>query len=234
MKAKASTVLVLLVLASALMALMVRGDVAGICANDPELAPLAESNPQVAQCCQQFDTLFANIDAVLQQGVTALVPVMGCTVLPPVELSQGCYQDLLAAGANCYYETNMMVQFFNDTGLLGTALDAKESGNLTEATGALPTEDAFKQQAIDYIPTAQKNLEALTGNPDINPLCCQSIKKLVADKCACEEKPMTFVNSRLEKVGLDLANYMDLAKTVVSKMNCDGADQLEVYPNCVA
>merc|ERR1712224_98810 len=88
-------------------------------------------NPAVAQCCSQFDALLANIDAVLAQGVTAPVPVMSCTLLPPVELSQECYQDLLSAGANCYYETNVMIQFFNEPGLLGTAVDASKTGEVS-------------------------------------------------------------------------------------------------------
>merc|ERR1712039_861400 len=78
----------------------------------------------VTACCTKFDTLLANIDAVLAQGVTALVPVMECTTLPPWELSANCYNNLLSAGANCYYETNVMIQFFNETGILDTATTA--------------------------------------------------------------------------------------------------------------
>merc|ERR1711934_1197758 len=59
----------------------------GICEKDPELKEISASNPAVATCCTKFDTLLANIDAVLAQGVTALVPVMDCTTLPPWELS---------------------------------------------------------------------------------------------------------------------------------------------------
>merc|ERR1712039_615366 len=120
----------------------------GICEKDPELKEISASNPAVAACCTKFDALLANIDAVLAQGVTALVPVMSCTLLPPVELSQECYQDLLSAGANCYYETNVMIQFFNETGLLGTAVDASKTGEVSnETVASLPTEAEFKEQA---------------------------------------------------------------------------------------
>merc|ERR1711977_774944 len=195
-----------------------------LCGKDPELAKIAAENPQVAQCCSQFDTLLSNIDAVLAQGVTALVPIMGCTTLPPIELS-----------ANCYNEMNVLVGFFNASGLLSTATDAATSGNISEeAISSIPTEDEFKKMALDYLPTSQKDLEAITGSPNINPVCCESIRKLVTDKCACEEKPMSFLNTRLDEVGLDISSYLDLAKTVVSTMGCDGAADLEVYPNCKA
>merc|ERR1712010_76309 len=80
----------------------------GICEKDPELKEISASNPAVATCCTKFDPLLANIDAVLAQGVPALVPVMDCTTLPPWELSANCYNNLLSAGANCYYEMNVM------------------------------------------------------------------------------------------------------------------------------
>ena len=125
---------------------MAQSAVTGLCDKDPELAEISASNPAVAQCCSQFDALLANIDAVLAQGVTALVPVMSCTLLPPIELSQECYQDLLSAGANCYYETNVMIQFFNETGLLGTAVDASKTGEVSnETVASLPTEAEFKE-----------------------------------------------------------------------------------------
>jgi len=40
----------------------------GICEKDPELKEISASNPAVATCCTKFDTLLANIDAVLAQG----------------------------------------------------------------------------------------------------------------------------------------------------------------------
>ena len=40
----------------------------GICEKDPELKEISASNPAVAACCTKFDTLLANIDAVLAQG----------------------------------------------------------------------------------------------------------------------------------------------------------------------
>jgi len=160
---------------------------------------------------------------------------MGCTTLPPIELSANCYNDLLSSGANCFNEMNVLVGFFNATGLLSTATDAATSGNISEeAISSIPTEDEFKKMALDYLPTSQKDLEAITGSPNINPVCCESIRKLVTDKCACEEKPMSFLNTRLDEVGLDISSYLDLAKTVVSTMGCDGAADLEVYPNCKA
>merc|ERR1712188_207814 len=55
----------------------------GLCASDPELQKIADSNPQVAQCCQQFDAMLGDINTVLSQGFTALVPVLGCLTLPP-------------------------------------------------------------------------------------------------------------------------------------------------------
>ncbi len=93
----------------------------GLCASDPELQKIADSNPEVAQCCQQFDAMLGNIDALLQQGFTALVPILGCLTKPPIELSANCYNDLLSSGANCFYEMNVMLGFFNATGLLDTA-----------------------------------------------------------------------------------------------------------------
>lgn len=158
----------------------------GICEKDPELKEISASNPAVATCCTKFDTLLANIDAVLAQGVTALVPVMDCTTLPPWELSANCYNNLLSAGANCYYEMNVMIEFFNETGILETATTAVKTGDADEDTlKSLPTEDEFKQEAIDWIPTGREKLQAITGSPDINPICCQAITKLVDDKCAC-------------------------------------------------
>jgi len=94
---------------------------ADLCASDPELQKIADENPEVAQCCQQFDAMLGNIDAILQQGFTALVPVLGCLTKPPIELSANCYNDLLSSGANCFYELNVMLGFFNATGLLDTA-----------------------------------------------------------------------------------------------------------------
>ena len=69
-------------------------------------------------------------------GVTALVPVMECTTLPPWELSANCYNNLLSAGANCYYETNVMIQFFNETGILDTATTAVKTGDADEGEAA--------------------------------------------------------------------------------------------------
>merc|ERR1712014_515482 len=167
------------------------------------------------------------------QGVTALVPVMECTTLPPWELSANCYNNLLSAGANCYYETNVMIQFFNETGILDTATTAVKTGDADEDTlKSLPTEDEFKQEAIDWIPTGREKLQAITGSPDINPICCQAITKLVDDKCACEETAMTAVNKRLDKIGMNVQDWLDLAKQVVKGMGCDGADNLQAYPEC--
>jgi len=212
---------------------MAQSAITGLCDKDPELAEIAASNPAVAQCCSQFDALLANIDAVLAQGVTALVPVMSCTLLPPVELSQECYQDLLSAGANCYYETNVMIQFFNETGLLGTAVDASKTGEVSnETVASLPTEEEFKEQALAYLPTAKSNLKAMTGSDTMNPICCNTIGKLIEDKCACEEKPITFVQSRLDKVGMKIEDWVDFGKEVVSGMGCDSAQDLQVYPAC--
>jgi len=207
----------------------------GICEKDPELKEISASNPAVATCCTKFDTLLANIDAVLAQGVTALVPVMDCTTLPPWELSANCYNSLLSAGANCYYEMNVMIEFFNETGILETATTAVKTGDADEDTlKSLPTEDEFKQEAIDWIPTGREKLQAITGSPDINPICCQAITKLVDDKCACEETPMTAVNKRLDKIGMNVQDWLDLAKQVVKGMGCDGADNLQAYPECTA
>jgi len=168
-------------------------------------------------------------------GVTALVPVMDCTTLPPWELSANCYNNLLSAGANCYYEMNVMIEFFNETGILETATTAVKTGDADEDTlKSLPTEDEFKQEAIDWIPTGREKLQAITGSPDINPICCQAITKLVDDKCACEETPMTAVNKRLDKIGMNVQDWLDLAKQVVKGMGCDGADNLQAYPECTA
>merc|ERR1712188_116078 len=134
----------------------------GICEKDPELKEISASSPAVAACCTK------------------------CTTLPPWELSANCYNNLLSAGANCYYETNVMIQFFNETGILDTAPTAVKTGDADEDTlKSLPTEDEFKQEAIDWIPTGREKLQAITGSPDINPICCQAITKLVDDKCAC-------------------------------------------------
>merc|ERR1712048_1373902 len=195
---------------------MAQSAVTGLCDKDPELAEISASNPAVAQCCSQFDALLANIDAVLAQGVTALVPVMSCTLLPPVELSQ-----------NCYYETNVMIQFFNETGLLGTAVDASKTGEVSnETVASLPTEAEFKEQALAYLPTAKSNLKAVTGSDTINPICCNTIGKLI------EDKPITFVQSRLDKVGMKIEDWIDFGKEVVSGMGCDSAQDLQVYPAC--
>lgn len=69
-------------------------------------------------------------------GVTALVPVMDCTTLPPWELSANCYNNLLSAGANCYYEMNVMIEFFNETGILETATTAVKTGDADEGEAA--------------------------------------------------------------------------------------------------
>merc|ERR1711897_63109 len=206
----------------------------GLCASDPELQKIADSNPQVAQCCQQFDAMLGDINTVLSQGFTALVPVLGCLTLPPIELSSVCYNDLLSSGANCYNEMNVMIEFFNETGLLGTVVDAAEGkgeGNITEA---IPTQEKFEQMAVDYLPTAQEKLKAITGSDQINPVCCQSVSKLIADKCACEKTPMSFLDGMLEKKGLKISDYIGLAKTVMGKMGCDAANDLQVYPQCTA
>uniref|UniRef100_A0A7S2Z4V2 Uncharacterized protein n=1 Tax=Chloropicon laureae TaxID=464258 RepID=A0A7S2Z4V2_9CHLO len=208
---------------------------ADLCASDPELQKIADENPEVAQCCQQFDAMLGNIDAILQQGFTALVPVLGCLTKPPIELSANCYNDLLSSGANCFYELNVMLGFFNATGLLDTAVNAATSGDLSSVdTSAIPTPEEFEKQALDYLPTAMEQLKSVTGSDQINPVCCQSVSKLIADKCACEEKPMSFVTSRLDGTGLQLSDYIGLAKTVMGNMGCDAANDLQVYPQCTA
>ena len=52
-----------------------------LCGKDPELAKIAAENPQVAQCCSQFDTLLSNIDAVLAQGTPR--PALHPSLCPP-------------------------------------------------------------------------------------------------------------------------------------------------------
>merc|ERR1711862_1055989 len=198
------------------------------------MGELAASNPDVAQCCQTFDTMLGDIQGLLAQGITALVPVLGCTTQPPIYLSSVCYNDLLSSGANCYNEMNVMIEFFNETGLLGTVVDAAEGkgeGNITEA---IPTQEKFEQMAVDYLPTAQEKLLSITGSDQINPVCCQSVSTLIADKCACEEKPMSFLTTRLEPTGVQLSSFIGLAKTVMGNMGCDAAEQLQVYPDCVS
>merc|ERR1712072_462698 len=92
-------------------------------ATDPAASQgLCASDPEVAQCCQQFDAMLGDINTVLSQGFTALVPVLGCLTLPPIELSSTCYNDLLSSGANCFNEMNVMLDFFNSSGLLDAAL----------------------------------------------------------------------------------------------------------------
>merc|ERR1712188_296270 len=203
----------------------------GLCASDPELQKIADSNPQVAQCCRQFDAMLGDINTVLSQGFTALVPVLGCLTLPPIELSSTCYNDLLSSGANCFNEMNVMLDFFNSSGLLDAALDAA-SGSGDNAT--IPTPEEFEKIALDYLPTAMDELKTITGSDQINPVCCQSVSKLVADKCACEKTPMSFLDGMLEKKGLKISDYIGLAKTVMGKMGCDAANDLQVYPQCTA
>mmetsp|Transcript_8686 Transcript_8686/g.16108 ORF Transcript_8686/g.16108 Transcript_8686/m.16108 type:complete len:253 (-) Transcript_8686:2573-3331(-) len=203
----------------------------GLCASDPELQKIADSNPQVAQCCQQFDAMLGDINTVLSQGFTALVPVLGCLTLPPIELSSTCYNDLLSSGANCFNEMNVMLDFFNSSGLLDAALDAA-TGSGDNAT--IPTPEEFEKIALDYLPTAMDELKTITGSDQINPVCCQSVSKLVADKCACEKTPMSFLDGMLEKKGLKISDYIGLAKTVMGKMGCDAANDLQVYPQCTA
>ena len=72
----------------------------------------------------------------------------------------------------------------------------------------------------------------MTGSDTINPICCNTIGKLIEDKCACEEKPITFVQSRLDKVGMKIEDWIDFGKEVVSGMGCDSAQDLQVYPAC--
>merc|ERR1711977_118669 len=81
---------------------------------------------------------------------------------------------------------------------------------------------------------AQDLLLSITGSDQINPVCCQSVSTLIADKCACEEKPMSFVTKRLDKTGVQLSSFIGLAKTVMGNMGCDAAEQLQVYPDCVS
>merc|ERR1712087_685511 len=110
--------------------------VSGFCEVDPELKELAATNPDVAQCCNTFDSMLGDIQGVLAQGITALVPVLGCLSQPPIYLSAMCYNDLLSSGANCYNEMNVMIEFFNATGLLSTVLevaDGNGEGNITAA-----------------------------------------------------------------------------------------------------
>jgi hypothetical protein len=207
--------------------------VSGFCEYDPELKELAASNPDVAQCCNTFDTVLGDIQGVLAQGITALVPVLGCATQPPIDLSAQCYQDLLSSGANCYNEMNVMIDFFNSSGLLTTLTDAAD-GNVENITEAIPGQDEFEKMALNYLPTAQEQLQAITGSDQINPVCCQSVSTLIADKCACEEKPMSFVTKRLDKTGVQLSSFIGLAKTVMGNMGCDAAEQLQVYPDCVS
>jgi len=207
--------------------------VSGFCEVDPELKELAATNPDVAQCCNTFDSMLGDIQGVLAQGITALVPVLGCLSQPPIYLSAQCYQDLLSSGANCYNEMNVMIEFFNSSGLLGTLTEAAE-GNVENITSAIPDQDQFEQMAVDYLPTAQEKLLSITGSDQINPVCCQSVSTLIADKCACEEKPMSFLTTRLEPTGVQLSSFIGLAKTVMGNMGCDAAEQLQVYPDCVS
>lgn len=206
-----------------------------ICEVDPELKELAAGNPQIAQCCTQYDALLGNLEATLEQGFTALVPVLGCLQLPPAELSATCYNDMLSTGANCFNEMNVMLGFFNDTGLLGTALSFANGSNTDgeAAKEAIPSPEKLEQMANDYLPTAKANLKAVTGSETINPVCCQSISKNIADQCPCEKKAMEFLTSRLTQGGLNLSDYVPVAKTMVSNMGCNAADNLQVYPQCV-
>merc|ERR1712098_448539 len=63
-----------------------------------------------------------------------------------------------------------------------------------------------------------------------SPQCWREL--LLRDKCACEEKPITFVQSRLDKVGMKIEDWIDFGKEVVSGMGCDSAQDLQVYPAC--
>ena len=91
-----------------------------------------------------------------------MVPVLGCATQPPIDLSAQCYQDLLSSGANCYNEMNVMIDFFNSSGLLTTLTDAAD-GNVENITEAIPGQDEFEKMALDYLPTAQEQLQAITG-----------------------------------------------------------------------
>ena len=88
--------------------------------------------------------------------------------------------------------------------------------------------------AKDWLPTGKAKLAALTGSEDINPSCCASIGKLVEDKCACEETPMSFITERMDKVGIKLSDYAAFAGEIVSGMNCAAANDLQIYPECTA
>ena len=114
---------------------------------------------------------------------------------------------------------------------LGTALRASVHIALPKL-GARKEE--FEKIALDYLPTAMDELKTITGSDQINPVCCQSVSKLVADKCACEKTPMSFLDGMLEKKGLKISDYIGLAKTVMGKMGCDAANDLQVYPQCTA
>jgi len=206
-----------------------------ICEADPELKELAASNPQVAQCCTQYDALLGDLKGTLEQGFTALVPVLGCLQLPPGELSATCYNDMLSTGANCFNEMNVLLGFFNDTGLLDTVYSFANGSNtnVEEAKSAIPPPDKLMQMGDDYLPTAQANLKAITGSETINPVCCQSIAKNIEDQCPCEQKAMSFLTSRLKLAGINLADYVPVAKKFVNNLGCNGADNLQVYPDCV-
>eukprot|EP00216_Chloropicon_sp_CCMP2111_P005526 CAMPEP_0198246462 /NCGR_PEP_ID=MMETSP1446-20131203/45977_1 /TAXON_ID=1461542 ORGANISM="Unidentified sp, Strain CCMP2111" /NCGR_SAMPLE_ID=MMETSP1446 /ASSEMBLY_ACC=CAM_ASM_001112 /LENGTH=345 /DNA_ID=CAMNT_0043930783 /DNA_START=479 /DNA_END=1516 /DNA_ORIENTATION=+ len=208
----------------------------GICESDPQLKELMDSNPQIAQCCDQYDQILADPSATLNQGFTGLVPLLGCLQLPPIELSAVCYNDLLSSGANCFNELMIMLDFFNETGILDQAISAAQDGSVSDTsalTKALDP-DNFQSEALAYLPTARKEMEKLTGSDTINPVCCQSISKLIADKCACEQTAMSFVVNRFQPAGFDLQNYVGLAKTVVGNLGCTAAEELQVYPECVS
>jgi len=233
-RAAVAVMAMFLVMAPCVTAQDAPATVSGFCEIDPELKELAESNPDVAKCCNTFDSMLGDIQGVLAQGITALVPVLGCLTQPPIYLSAMCYNDLLSSGANCYNEMNVMIEFFNATGLLSTVLEVADGNGEGNITAAIPTPEDFEKMAVDYLPTAQEKLKAITGSDQINPVCCQSVSKLIADKCACEEKPMSFLTKRMEPAGIQLNSFIGLAKTVMGNMGCDAAEQLQVYPDCVS
>ena len=213
-----------------------------LCESDPELKELAAGNPTIQACCGQVDDILNNPQTYLAQGFTSLIPVLGCSQYPPFELSSQCYNDILSSGANCYMEMQVMLDFFNETGLLNQALDvagglkdgSTDTSNLTAVASQFPTPEEFQKMAKDWLPTGKAKLAALTGSEDINPSCCASIGKLVEDKCACEETPMSFITERMDKVGIKLSDYAAFAGEIVSGMNCAAANDLQIYPECTA
>jgi hypothetical protein len=57
---------------------------------------------------------------------------------------------------------NVMIDFFNSSGLLTTLTDAAD-GNVENITEAIPGQDEFEKMALNYLPTAQEQLQAITG-----------------------------------------------------------------------